>query len=88
MKIGTFRIRRVQRGRGGNGSFLEEWQQVVLLKRALMISPDEGRLELMTPGGEAMFFDACRYAADVLGPEDDPFDREVAQDPNSTLSDP
>jgi len=78
------RIRVVQQVRG-NASFLEEWQQLVVLKRALMLSPDAGRVTFLTPDGESMFFNACRFAADVLGPEGDPFEGDAKDDPNAWI---
>ena len=67
-----------------NAIFFEPWQQLFVLKRALIVSPvDCEGLDFMTVDGETAFFDVCRYAADLVIPDredgvDDSTDRATA----------
>jgi hypothetical protein len=77
------RIRAV-RSSERNATFLEPWQQLVILKRALAVGPQVGEKAFGTPEGETAFFDACRFAADVLDPGS-PFEGESTQDSDAWI---
>lgn len=47
-------------------AFLEPFQLMLVLKRALAVAPMAGATAVATPEGEALFFNACRCAADLL----------------------
>lgn len=67
-----------------NAIFLEPWQQVLVLKRALVVCPtDQEGLDFLTESGEAAFFDACRFAADLVIPESATDSENAKDDPNA-----
>lgn len=50
--------------------FFDPWQLLLMLKRALIVSPaDHRELDFATANGEAGFFDACRFAEDLVIPD-------------------
>lgn len=62
-----------------NAIFFDPWQQLLLLKRSLIVSPIAAdSLDFVTTEGETAFFDACRFAEDLLIPNhaDAPSDSE------------
>ncbi len=57
-------------------SFVEPWQQLVLLRRAAEVGPEQGRVNLDSFEGRQLYFEACLAATDLSIPPDPPLSDE------------
>lgn len=56
--------------------FVDPWQQLVLLRRATEVSPQQGQIRLGSPEGRRLYFEACLAATDLSIPPDPPLSND------------
>lgn len=52
-----------------NASFFEPLQQLLLLRRAMTVCKGTGTLDVTSDAAMRVYFDACRFAADITSPK-------------------